>query len=193
MIASISISSVLLTIVTLLIPALKLQLDKKTSQHKKNIEEYKFIKEFTTDIKDNESIHPLVIRQGTFILCGDYLNKDHIEHLLQLNIPTHIFFKYKDAREFLKYDSITSRIKFKKEYLNRTKIMKWWYLISFYVLFIFPPVLTFNAPNLIKSLEKTIVYVIVWIVCWLGALLQVNRWTSIRNAEIIVNRSKNFI
>lgn len=190
MIASISISSVILPIASLFIPVLKLRLDNNSTQHKNNIEEYKFIKEFTYDIQNSESIHPLVIQKGAFIIFGDYLNKDHIEHLLKLNISTHTLLKYKNARQFLRYDRINSKIRFRKEYSNRIIIRKWYYLLSFYLFFVLPPLVLLYAPNSRKSIEDIIVYGIIWIVFWISALFQSNQWVGIRNAEEIVNKSK---
>lgn len=112
-------------------------------------EEFKFIKEFITDLKATDPAHPFVIEKGYLAISGnDSLTAKEITYLLSLKTPSVALKKYARARKYLELheDAACSgvRINFKQEYSeSRRTRLKWFYGTGYFlsVFIAFAPIL----------------------------------------------------
>lgn len=80
-------------------------------------DEYRFAKEFLTDIDNKKPLHPLVVERGYLAIAGNSrISSDEIAYLIELENPSSRLKDYVLARHYVEFRAQKNQIEFKKKY-----------------------------------------------------------------------------
>jgi hypothetical protein len=100
-------------------------------------EEYKFAKEFLSDINSDSGLHPFLREKGYHAIAGgNSISGDEIEYLLALTRPDRALKDYVAGRHYLEHfpRSGNLQIEFKKKY--KSKFSRKWRLYGYLILYL---------------------------------------------------------
>ncbi|BCZ84815.1 hypothetical protein PTKU64_84900 [Paraburkholderia terrae] len=158
----------------------KLYLDSSLALRSRLREEYKFAKEYLTDLDCEGGLHPYLREKGSEAITGRRdANPEHVEYLLALLKPSEALQLYAVSKEYLETEytngnrylqnpnrSGVVRLVFKKKYRKRWKrsVIKW----GFFVLYCIPASSLMWTPELIRlmvhDLNGQLAFAGVWFV-----------------------------
>lgn len=149
-------------------PLIKLFIDLSRSKKSHMREEYKFVKEFLNDVKNNKEMHPFLIEKGfQAIACERWAEARDIDFIISLEEPTRSLNDFIQGRNYLEFkeNEYDKRIVFKQKYQARwrrnfIKVAALFLYLCFCILTLLPwllqPYLKINVGTAVISLLFTI-------------------------------------
>lgn len=130
----------------------------------KRKDDYRFAREFLSDLGENPNMHPFVREKGYLAIAGkSHVNEDEVSYLLTLKEPNKALGNYKLAKSVVSFDSKRSLLKigFKKIYKHKAVrvVAKFYHTIK-YGVFFFLAVLPLYSPAFREWIGDAIIFYI---------------------------------
>jgi hypothetical protein len=155
-------------------------------------DEYKFFKDFLSDLKAHPDMHPFLMEKGYQAVSGGAeVSGAEMEYILQLHSAVEALRKFVSGRRYLDFytTSTDQKIKFKRKYLNNwTRFWRKWAYAGVYFICSSIAVSPLLLPGLkLMSPEKTLVSLILTLSVFFPiAIMALRAAVRINNAESLI-------
>lgn len=165
-------------------------------RHGRLRDEYKFAKDFLTDLKDDPDLHPFLKQKGYQAIAGDTtLSASEIEYLLELHDSGRALKDYVFGRPYLQHFTTAAdqKVAFKSQY--KSKWSRIWRKLLYFVLYVAFFMGAFS-PVFIPSIEtapvmEKVLYLAFTILLFVpAALLSLRAGVRIARAEVLVKNQQ---
>ncbi len=165
----------------------KIRIDKRSQLR----EECKFIKDFLEEVKNNPSLHPLVLEKGYQAIAGTTtVSTEEMTYILSLKNPGKCLNDYLDGKEYLNKLDIhsDSKFTFKKQY--SAPWSRKWQKRLYFTLYFISIGLAMSPLFIPQSFRLLIITIPVYISC---ALWFLDRAGRISSAERLVKNQQKYL
>lgn len=162
-------------------------------------DEYKFLKEFLSDLKKESDMHPFLMEKGYQAISGGVIiSSAEMEYILQLHGSVDALRKFVSGRRYLDFYAmaVDEKFKFKEKYIRRkARLWRKWLYAAVYFICSSIAVSPLLLPGFkMMSPEKTFeVFIFTFPMFFSIAILAARAAVRVNNAESLVKNQIRYI